>query len=173
MENELMTTTQLAKYLKVDRVTIYRYLKETKIPKLRVGGRWRFRKNDIDEWLAQSGRNNNLKRILVVDDEEITRNVLRDMLVQKGYKCSIATGGYEAMEMVEHESYDVMMVDLNMPGLSGLELLAEVKRNYKNTRVIIITGYSTEESAIEAINLGADGYIRKPFDIGDVVRLIL
>ncbi len=172
MEEELMTTTQLAKYLRIDRLTIYRHLKETTIPKLRVGGRWLFRKDDIDEWLAQGGRNHHPKRILVVDDEEMGRNALRDMLVRKVYECSIATNGYEALEMLKHESYNVMIVALNMPGLTGLELLAEVKRNYKNTRVIIFTGNSTEESAIEAINLGADGYIRKPFNIDDVVRLI-
>jgi excisionase family DNA binding protein len=173
MKDELMTTDEIVEYLKVDRITIYRYLREDKIPKLRVGGRWRFRKRDIDEWLAQSGRNkNHRKMILVVDDEEPVRNVLQDILVRKEYGCSTAADGYEALEMLKHKSYDAMILDLRMPGLTGLEILAEVKRDYKDMRVIILTGYSTEESAIKAINLGVDGYAKKPFDIDDIVRLI-
>ena len=163
---DLMTTTELAEYLRVDRITIYRYLRENKIPALRVGGRWRFKQKDIDEWLTtQAEKSSKLKKILVVDDEEVVRDMLRNLFMRNGYEVSLAANGEEALEYLKSERLQLIILDLNMPGMSGIEVLSEIRLSFKEIPVVILTGHSTEESAIDAIRLGVEGYIQNLWTI--------
>jgi len=106
----------------------------------------------------------NKPSILVVDDELIVRDSLSDWLAEDGYNVSTVKNGKEAIKSVKETDWDVLLVDLKMPGLSGLDVLSKVKEINPNTPVIIMTAYATVDTAVEAIKKGAYDYITKPFN---------
>jgi YesN/AraC family two-component response regulator len=113
------------------------------------------------------------KSILIVDDEEIIRNVLRRKLEQTtSYAVRTADDGKVALEMFKEEPVDLVISDLLMKEMNGIELLRQLKRLEPGIPVIIITGYGTLDDAIEAIHLGAEDFIKKPFDINEVLETI-
>lgn len=109
-------------------------------------------------------------RILVVDDEESIREFLEIMLKKEGYEVSIAEDGMKAKEVLQKRSFDMVISDLQMPNMTGLELLKFVKDSYPDLTFMMITAFGTTENAVEAMKLGAYDYITKPFKI-DEVRL--
>lgn len=103
-------------------------------------------------------------RILVVDDEPSICDVLTISLRQEGYQVAAETDPRRALERIEREPFDVVLQDLKMPGMDGIELLRQIRRIRPETSVIIMTAYSTWDRAVEAMRLGAYHYIKKPFD---------
>jgi len=176
-----LTTEEVLEYLQVNLRTVYRLIKAGKIPAVRVGRQWRFRKRDIDGWLdsqrsradgvtaqpmARSGR----MRILVVDDEASIRELLSKTLALAQYDVDTAPDGVTALDRVrENSTYDLLIADLKMPGMDGLSLIREVKHLKADLPVIIITGFSSESSAIDAVNLGVAAYLTKPFRVPQVL----
>jgi DNA-binding NtrC family response regulator len=113
------------------------------------------------------------KRILVVDDEEVIRDVIASKIQKSlGYDVIQASNGIEALKAVEDLMPDLIITDIKMPAMSGIELLGEIRRRRIGSPVIILTGYGTMEDAISAIRLGAKSFIKKPFDINQVILLI-
>jgi len=110
--------------------------------------------------------------ILIVDDESTIRETLSLILSEEGYQCHTAGHGEQALEMVKESGYDLIVTDLKMPRMGGLDLLKEVKKIAPKTSVMIITAYATLESAIQALRLGAYDYIIKPLDFDDVILRI-
>ena len=111
-------------------------------------------------------------RILVVDDEEIViRSCLR-VLEGNGYEIDVAHDGHEALRKVESNTYDVMILDIMMPNLGGMEVLRRVKETHPDIDVIMITGLSQIETAVQAMKLGAFDYISKPFE-PDELKLVV
>jgi two-component system phosphate regulon sensor histidine kinase PhoR len=102
-------------------------------------------------------------KILVVDDEMRIREGCRDVLSKEGFEVASADGGKKGLDMIAREHYDIILLDLMMPELSGLEVLPEVKASHPDTVVIVITGYATIEHSIEAMKSGAFDFIPKPF----------
>ena len=102
------------------------------------------------------------RRILVVDDDTSLRRVTQFQLEQAGYQVTTATSGMEALQVFEQAPQDLVLTDLQMPGLSGLELLKKIRLNYPEISVIIVTAFGTVESAVEAMKAGAYDYITKP-----------
>ncbi|OHB43540.1 MAG: hypothetical protein A2069_06790 [Planctomycetes bacterium GWB2_41_19] len=111
-------------------------------------------------------------RILVVDDEEIVRNLLYDTLSKTGYKVKTAMNGQDAIAQIENEPFEIVITDLKMPGMGGLELLQRVQKINPDICVLIITAYSTVESAVNAMKLGAYDYICKPFELEEMKVII-
>ena len=107
--------------------------------------------------------------ILVVDDEVDTCRNLQDILTDLGYQVDTAYDGPSALKLIKRKPYDVALLDLKMPGMDGLAVIREAKRYKADLPVIIITGFSTESSAIEAVNLGVAGYLTKPFRVPQVL----
>jgi len=101
--------------------------------------------------------------IMVVDDEKIVRESLFYWFEKGGHAVDTASSGFEALEKLEKIPFDMMFVDIKMPGMDGIELLGKVKADYPETIVIIITAYGSIESAIKAMKLGASDYLLKPF----------
>ena len=175
----------MLEYLQVNLRTVYRLIKAGKIPAVRVGRQWRFRKRDIDSWLdtqrphaAQASApqpatprpKTGQQRVLVVDDEPSIRELLAKTLSLADYSVDTAADGGAALARLrEGHSYDLILVDLKMPGMDGLMLTRQLKYMKPDLPVIIITGFSTEVSAIEAINLGVAGYLTKPFRVPQVL----
>jgi DNA-binding NtrC family response regulator len=108
------------------------------------------------------------KRILIVDDEEGIRAVLSDLFHQLGYKVGTEDQGKSGLRVAVSEDYDLVILDLSLPEFGGLEFLRSLKETKPDLPVIIITGYASMGSAIEALKLGAYDYITKPFDLDDV-----
>ena len=111
-------------------------------------------------------------RILIVDDEKSMRDLLSITLEKEGYDVSSATGGETAIEMLHRDSVDVVITDLRMPKVDGLQVLRAAKEISPDTTVIMITAVASTESAVEAMKLGAYDYITKPFKL-DEVNLIV
>ena len=109
-------------------------------------------------------------RILVVDDEESIREFLEIMLKKEGYEVTTAEDGAKAKEILTKKSFDMVISDMQMPNVTGIELLRHVKDSYPDLVFMIITAFGTTETAVEAMKLGAYDYLTKPFKI-DEVRL--
>jgi ATP-dependent Lon protease len=107
-------------------------------------------------------------RLLVVDDEEIALANLKHILEKDGYQVAAVTNGAEAMEQMEKAAFDLVLTDLLMLEVGGMELLQQVKDGYPQTDVVIITGYATVPSAVEALQKGAYHYLAKPLKIDEV-----
>lgn len=182
LEETFLTTEEVLAYLQVNLRTVYRLIKAGKIPAVRVGRQWRFRKSDIDAWLdrqqsraaspvptayerpaAERHGSTVRPRILVVDDEPSIRDLLTKTLALAEYDVDVSSDGPAALDRMRRERYDLLIADLKMPGLDGLSVIREARRYKSDLPVIIITGYSTESAAIEAVNLGVSGYLTKPF----------
>lgn len=108
-------------------------------------------------------------RVLIIDDEDGILDLCRRVLGRDGYTVVTANRGEKAIEIIAKESFDLVLSDLKMPGLDGIELLKKVKAISPNTEVIIITGQATIETAIESIKNGAYDYILKPFNISELL----
>jgi len=106
---------------------------------------------------------NNKKRILIVDDSSVTLEVLQRILTSAGYKVFIAPGVSEATEILCAMQLDLVITDLKMPKASGLDLVRHVRENFKETEVIMITGYPSIDGAVKAVKLGAEEFLAKPF----------
>jgi len=191
IDETFLTTEEVLEYLQVNLRTVYRLIKAGKIPAVRVGRQWRFRKRDIDAWLdSQRPRGgaraaaaapaggaapappvggNARPRVLVVDDEASIRDLLAKTLALAEYDVDVAPDGRAALERMRMYAYDLLIADLKMPGMDGLTVIREAKRYKADLPVIIITGFSTEDSAIEAVNLGVAGYLTKPFRVPQVL----
>lgn len=107
--------------------------------------------------------------ILIVDDEPTIQQSLRGILSDEGFEMSIASNGYEALQIIQAESPDLVLLDIWMPGIDGIETLKEIKRENPNIQVIIITGHGTIETAVKATKLGAFDLIEKPLSIDKVI----
>lgn len=111
-------------------------------------------------------------RILVVDDEKSMREFLSIMLKKDGYVVAAAGGGEEALEIIRQEPFDVVITDVRMPRVDGLQILKAVKDASLDTAVIMISAFSSTETAVEAMKLGAYDYITKPFKVDEVKVIV-
>jgi excisionase family DNA binding protein len=188
IDETFLTTDEVLEYLQVNLRTVYRLIKAGKIPAVRVGRQWRFRKTDIDAWLerershtipvpAASGRaaagpgSSGPPRVLVVNDEASIRDLLAKTLALAEYEVDLAPNGQVALERIRLVRYELLITDLQMPGMDGLTVIHEARRLNADLSVIIITGVSTEASAIEAATLGVSGYLTKPFKVPKVLAV--
>jgi excisionase family DNA binding protein len=186
MDDGFLTTEEVLEYLQINLRTVYRLIKAGKIPAVRVGRQWRFRKRDIDAWLeSQRPRTSRpvatasrgpiptagRPRILVVDDEASIRDLLAKTLALAEYDVDLAPDGRTALDRLRLFPYDLLVTDLRMPGVDGLTVIKEARRLKADIPVIIITGFSSEASAIEAVNLGVSGYLTKPFRVPRVLSV--
>ncbi len=117
-------------------------------------------------------RKNESFRILIVDDNREIRLILEEYLREEGYAAEGAGDGREALTKHSDARYDLIITDLNMPGMTGIELIKEIGKEESTTEFIIITGYASLDTAIEAVKAGAFDYIVKPFRIEELKVVI-
>ncbi len=111
-------------------------------------------------------------KILVVDDEDALRTVLSIGLTSEGYNVSTASDGDEAISGLQKETFDLVVLDIKMPRMNGFEVLKFVKEKHPETKVVMLTGISDLEDAIESKKLGANDFVNKPYDLVDLVTTI-
>jgi heterodisulfide reductase subunit A len=112
-------------------------------------------------------------RILVVDDELIVRDSLKEWLVEEGFAVDMAASGAEALEQLTKQTYQLMLLDIKMPGMDGVEVLQKAKESLPDLSVIMMTAYATVETAVEAMKIGALDYLVKPFDPESMIPMVL
>lgn len=113
-----------------------------------------------------------MKKILIIDDENLVRSVINIALTNKGYKVYEADNGKTGIQMFIDIDPDIVITDVNMPEMSGIEVTKNIKENKVDADVVIMTGYGTEELIIEALRVGASNYINKPVDFKELFNIL-
>jgi DNA-binding NtrC family response regulator len=111
--------------------------------------------------------------ILIVDDELLIRDLLYDFFVNQGWQPSMAENGQKALAILEKDRIDLVLTDIRMPEMDGLELTSEMRQLYPDIPVIIMTAYPTVESAVEALRNKVSDYITKPFNINQLYKSVM
>jgi excisionase family DNA binding protein len=168
---ELMTIEELERYLRFTRKTIYKLCKDGIIPAIKIGKKWRFAKEAIDEWLRH-GVDKSKQCILVIDDEELILSVFKETLEEAGHTVITADNGQKGLAHVMQQDFDLIFLDLKMPGADGAEILREIRAVKENLPVIIITGYPDSEIMENAVKQGPIGLMKKPFDNADILNAV-
>ena len=112
-------------------------------------------------------------RVLVVDDELVVRDSVKEWLEDEGFTVEMAESGAEALEKLSREKFDLMLLDVKMPGMDGVEVIRRTKEMLPELAVAMMTAYATVENAVEAMKLGAIDYLMKPFDIESLVAMVV
>ena len=110
--------------------------------------------------------------VLVVDDDAAIRRTLSKILEKEGYLVEAVESGGKAIEVSSERFFNVALIDIRLPDMEGIELLEKLKRTEPRMVKIIVTGYPSLKNAVEAVNKGADGYVLKPFDAGELLAMI-
>ncbi|MCJ7430634.1 response regulator [Candidatus Bathyarchaeota archaeon] len=110
--------------------------------------------------------------VLVVDDDAAIRRTLSRILEKEGYLVEAVESGGKAVEVSAERFFNVALIDIRLPDMEGTELLEKLKRTEPKMVKIIVTGYPSLKNAVEAVNKGADGYVLKPFDAGELLAMI-
>ena len=110
--------------------------------------------------------------LLIVDDEERFLSTTKILMEKRGVKTLIAAGGAEALQVLDEARVDVVVLDVKMPGMDGVETLKRIKRKYPLIEVIMLTGHASVDSAVDGMKLGAFDYVMKPCDIQDILEKV-
>jgi len=183
MADKLLDIQQVAEYLQMNKITVYKLARSGKIPAFKVASEWRFKKDMLDAWLnsRMSGRPDMEKlvtealpeqgsTVLVVDDEAVIRDFFTRTL--KDYKVLTAGTGEEAVDLVRKRRPDLVLLDLKMPGIDGIETLMRIKEIDRSMPVVMLSAHGTIESNMEAARLGAFASMAKPFDLSHMLSMI-
>ncbi len=191
-KDALLDIKEVADYLQMNKMTVYKLAREGKIPAFKVASEWRFRRDLIDSWLmsqvtgtrqqssirthvsvadavVQQGASDGLT-ILVVDDEPLIRELFTKML--SDYRVIVAGSGEEALDIIGQERPDVVLLDLKMPGIDGLETLKRIKEIDESISVVMLSAFATLEVNLQAVRLGAYTSMAKPFDQSEIRETI-
>jgi len=168
---ELMTVQELERYLRFTRKTIYKLLKRGSIPAIKIGNKWRFDKEVIDNWLNQSMKGVRAS-ILVIDDDELIRSLFKEVLEEQGHTVVTADTSAKGIAYVMQREYNLIFLDLKMPGTDGAEILREMRSIKQRLPVVIITGYPDSEMMNRAMEQGPLGVMLKPFDDSDIINAV-
>src|SRR5438552_15160078 len=167
MDESFLTTEEVLEYLQVNLRTVYRLIKAGKIPAVRVGRQWRFRKRDIDAGLdsqrprsgarsiptaapARPAPGTSRARVLVVDDEASIRDLLAKTLALADYEVDVAADGRSALERLRMYTYDLLIADLKLPGMAGRAVSRAAKRTKAALRGSSMTRFWTGAAALDA-----------------------
>ncbi|MFH1519936.1 MAG: response regulator [Candidatus Omnitrophota bacterium] len=181
----MLDVQAVAKYLQMHRMTIYKLARRGELPGIKISGKWRFDKELLEDWTSKGVRigkkrsrfviykvkkRNN--KVLVVDDDPGIIALFKTVLKDLDCKIFSANSGEEGLRIIKKEKPAVVLLDLKLPGISGIETLRLIKRFDKDVAVIMVTAYGTLNTVIKAMKLGAQDYIAKPFDLDRIISLI-
>ena len=165
---ELLTLDEVASYLRVTKKTLYRLLEGYRIPVTKVGRQWRFDKASIDAWLRKNSAGR-VANILVIDDDETICSLFEDTLEEEGHTLTTVSDSSKGLALVKHGDYDLVFLDLKMPGMNGVELFGEIRVAKPELPVTIITGYPDSDLMKRALDRGPLGVMNKPFSGSDIL----
>lgn len=166
-----MTLEEVAEYLRVTKKTVYRLLEKRRIPSIKVGHQYRFDKKMIDDWLRKN-TTGILANILVVDDDETICSFFKDTLEELGHTVTVTSDPLKGFELAKDRSYNLVFLDLKMPGFDGAEFFKQIREIKPDLPVTIITGFPDSDLMMKALSSGPFGVIKKPFTSQEIITVI-
>ncbi|HLC40866.1 MAG TPA: response regulator [Methylomirabilota bacterium] len=167
---QILTIREVASYLKLPVSTVYRLVERRELPGNKVGRQWRFQRGLIDDWLKQRSQEKSTT-ILVVDDDERVRSVLSETLEEKGRRVLTAANGSEALTVVASTHVNLVLLDLAMPGMDGVETFRQIRKRHADIPVVIITAYPDSDLMARAMEIGPFTILQKPVDIHQLRKI--
>ena len=163
MENErYLTLKETARYFRVQPLTVRRWVLAGKIPAVKVEGQWRFTPEEIADWARKGSNQTGEHRILMVDDDERIRTAWRRVMEGAEYIVQEARHGWEALNRIEENYPDVMLLDLDMPVMNGPETLDIVRERYPDLPIIVITAFGDSRLMEDAMTHAPFTVLNKP-----------
>ncbi|HZQ15348.1 MAG TPA: response regulator [Gaiellaceae bacterium] len=172
-EPDWLTLGQAAKFLGVAQSTIRKWSDQGRVPAFYTpGGHRRYRRRDLERFLDRSGPGGrtNGPLVLVVDDDPRVRELVRVSLELEGYSVREAGSAEEALEVLEDQAPELVLLDVVMPGIDGWQMLQRMQERHGSIPVIMFSGKVDESSAAEAEERGARGFVGKPFDPAQLIE---
>lgn len=167
--NEILTVNEVADYLRMNPMTIYRLAQQGKIPASKVLGCWRFKRGEIENWLkAQEFQPS---KILVIDDESAVGFTIKNALEKKHTVVSVETAR-DALAVLEREKFNLIFLDLNLPDIDGLSLYKQINALGKNIPVVVITSSTDSVLLSKMVNEGVQFILNKPFTVDEVRQML-
>ncbi len=184
----LMTIEQTATYLQLSRETLYKYVQKGLVPAAKVGRHWRFDKASVDAWISGQTKTavphvqtdpkklaaplRRLMKVLVVDDDAAIRLLLDNWIRRENHDVDLSKDGTDALERLSTVKYDLVFLDLHMPGLTGGQVLERLRNSEDHPPVVLITGYSESSLLEQALHYDLLYVLSKPFGQDQVRQLI-
>ena len=167
--NEILTVNEVADYLRMNPMTIYRLAQQGRIPASKVLGCWRFKRQEIEAWLkAQEFQPS---KILVIDDDPLIGGTIKNALEKKHAVFAVETA-YDAIRVLEHQKFNLIFLDLNLPDIDGLSLYKQIISSGKNIPVVVITGSTDGDLLSKLVAAGVQFVLNKPFTIDEVQQML-
>lgn len=170
-ESDILTIPEVAFYLKLPVSTVYRLVERRELPANKVGRQWRFQRGVIDEWLRRGSEATTIT-ILVVDDEEKIRALLAEALDAPARRILQAGNGHDAVRLVASTSVDLVLLDLLMPEMDGVETFRRIHAARPELPVVIVTGYPESDLMLKVLEIGPFTVLQKPLDIHKLRRVV-
>lgn len=184
MNSALMNIEQAAEYLQVSRETLYKYVRSSRVPAMKIGRHWRFSQTELSTWVHDRSAQTPVSaapavsagplRVLVVDDDAAVRRLIGAWIGQMGEQVSMAASGAQAIEMLRQGRYDLVMLDLYLSDMTGVDVLNQMG-DQGSLQVVLITGMPESEAMGMALGHPVAYALTKPFrraDVEAVVRMI-
>ncbi len=173
ISDTILTVPEAAGYLKLHVETIRRMARKGGIPCFKIGAEWRFSKQALDNWIADRQKAPIPPPVvLVVDDEEVIRTICRRSLEPEGYTVREAENGARALELMEEDPADVVLLDLRMPVMDGPAVLAQIRKRWPDVNVAIVTAYADSDVMARTLEWSPFMVIEKPFRPKAIVRCV-
>lgn len=172
VNDDIMKAQEAAALLGVHIETIRRMARRSDIPAFKVGKDWRFRRTALFKWIEQTSNTHRLPHLLVVDDDRAIAKSIRRILEPLGHILSIAEDGIRGLERFLSNPVDLVLLDLNMPAMNGVEFLRHLRGIDANLPIIVITGYPNSEMMFEAMQYGPMLLLPKPFGKDQLIATV-
>jgi len=160
----LLNIQEVSTYLNVPVRTLYQMVSQGTIPATKIGKHWRFSRDAIDRWLHRR-TNAGKATLLVVDDDPLIGQLFEDVFSEDGYIVISTTDPAEALQLIRDRDFTLVFLDVVMPGISGADLFAELKKVRPSQRLILMTAYPDSHLVAQALALGPVTLLQKPFSI--------
>lgn len=171
---EMLSTSEAAKYIQVHEQTFRRLARDGQIPAFKIGGRWKFKKSSLDPWIEKNSlekSGDTTPYIMVVDDEQNILDALERIFRKEGYRVGLSNNGKDAIEHLKEELPNLVILDLQMPGINGVDVLKKIRMSYDMLPVIVLTGSKDLQLIERALNYSPITLLKKPTDTEKLLSL--
>jgi len=169
---DALSAREAADYLGAHVETVRRLARRGEIPAYKMGEDWRFRRKALLRWAETHHLRRREPHVLVVDDEKMIRDLLRRLLEREGYRVVTASEGGEGLDHVAHGPPDVVLLDLKMAGMSGVEFLRRFREEHADIPVLVVTGYPDSDLMAQAMRYGPVTLLPKPVEQEQLLRSV-
>ena len=170
--SKVLNAKEAAEFLGAYVETIRRLARKGDIPAYKIGKDWRFRRDALINWAETQPLRRKPRCVLVIDDDDGIRKLMRRFLEADGYRVCLASDGNEGLAWLNRETVNLIILDLNMPGMNGPEFLQEKNKIYEDLPVIVVTGYPDGDLMVKALRYGPITLLAKPVEKKALIRAV-